>query len=185
MPSLTRHLVQIFILSDANPKTDTTEQFNLLNRAYEVLPDPVLKQRYHKYGRRGVGTSAASDATTTENVRADYYGTGKSYFQTQQVARSDSGDVTWKGSRGDSPFHRVIVDSSKSARTLHASRRKAVEKAHIMTQPAAERDYYAVLSVHKLANDEDIRRAYKRLSQLYYDGKFRLMLQNVLVKRSP
>lgn len=47
---------------DANPGTDTTVQFQEINRAYEVLSNPDLKQRYDTYGERGVGTSAASDA---------------------------------------------------------------------------------------------------------------------------
>lgn len=48
---------------DANPGTDTTEQFQELNRAYEVLNDPDLKRKYDMFGERGIGTSAASDAT--------------------------------------------------------------------------------------------------------------------------
>lgn len=37
----------------------------MLNRAYEVLRDPVLKKSYDLFGTRGIGTSAASDV---ENV---------------------------------------------------------------------------------------------------------------------
>jgi len=47
---------------DANPGKDTTEQFQEINRAYEVLKDPDLKKKYDMYGERGIGTSAASDA---------------------------------------------------------------------------------------------------------------------------
>lgn len=46
---------------DANPGKDTTEQFQEVNRAYEVLNNPDLKQKYDMYGAAGVGTSAASD----------------------------------------------------------------------------------------------------------------------------
>lgn len=46
---------------DANPGKDTTAQFQDINRAYEVLSDPELKQKYDMYGERGVGTSAASE----------------------------------------------------------------------------------------------------------------------------
>lgn len=46
---------------DANPDTDTTEKFQEINRAYEILSNPDLKQRYDMYGERGVGTSAASE----------------------------------------------------------------------------------------------------------------------------
>jgi len=46
---------------DANPGKDTTEQFQDVNRAYEVLKNPDLKQKYDMYGEQGVGTSAASE----------------------------------------------------------------------------------------------------------------------------
>ena len=46
---------------DANPNKDTTEQFQELNRAYEVLSDPDLKRKYDMFGEKGLGTSAASD----------------------------------------------------------------------------------------------------------------------------
>eukprot|EP01083_Nonionella_stella_P165770 552470_1 len=48
---------------DANPGKDTTEQFQEINRAYEVLNNPDLKKKYDMYGAAGVGTSAASDQT--------------------------------------------------------------------------------------------------------------------------
>jgi molecular chaperone DnaJ len=47
---------------DANPGNDTTEQFQEVNRAYEVLTDPDLKLKYDRFGEGGIGTSAASDA---------------------------------------------------------------------------------------------------------------------------
>lgn len=46
---------------DANPGKDTTEKFQEINRAYEVLNNPDLKKKYDMYGAAGVGTSAASD----------------------------------------------------------------------------------------------------------------------------
>lgn len=46
---------------DANPGEDTTEKFQELNRAYEVLTDPDLKRKYDMFGEQGLGTSAASD----------------------------------------------------------------------------------------------------------------------------
>jgi molecular chaperone DnaJ len=51
-----------FIFVDANPGEDTTEKFQEINRAYEVLNDPDLKKKYDMYGEAGIGTSAASDA---------------------------------------------------------------------------------------------------------------------------
>lgn len=47
---------------DANPGEDTTVKFQEINRAYEVLSNPDLKERYDRYGERGIGTSAASDS---------------------------------------------------------------------------------------------------------------------------
>ena len=48
---------------DANPNEDTTEKFQEVNRAYEVLKDPDLKKKYDMFGEQGIGTSAASDST--------------------------------------------------------------------------------------------------------------------------
>lgn len=48
---------------DANPGKDTTEEFQAVNRAYEVLSDESLKQKYDTFGEEGIGTSAASDAS--------------------------------------------------------------------------------------------------------------------------
>jgi molecular chaperone DnaJ len=47
---------------DANPGKDTTEEFQSVNRAYEVLNDPDLKRKYDMFGEQGIGTSAASDS---------------------------------------------------------------------------------------------------------------------------
>jgi molecular chaperone DnaJ len=47
---------------DSNPGQDTTEKFQEINRAYEVLNNPDLKRKYDMFGERGLGTSAASDA---------------------------------------------------------------------------------------------------------------------------
>jgi len=46
---------------DANPNEDTTEKFQEVNRAYEVLKDPDLKKKFDMFGEQGIGTSAASD----------------------------------------------------------------------------------------------------------------------------
>lgn len=47
---------------DSNPGQDTTEKFQEINRAYEVLNNPDLKKKYDMFGEQGLGTSAASDA---------------------------------------------------------------------------------------------------------------------------
>lgn len=46
---------------DANPGTDTTAQFQELNRAYEVLGDEDKRKKYDMFGEAGVGSSAASE----------------------------------------------------------------------------------------------------------------------------
>lgn len=46
---------------DANPGEDTTEKFQDVNRAYEVLNNPKLKEKYDMFGEGGIGTSDASD----------------------------------------------------------------------------------------------------------------------------
>jgi len=65
---------------DANPGKDTTEQFQLVSRAYEVLKDPFLKKKYDKHGEAGIGTSAASDQrkeSPVGNYGGNYGGTSQ------------------------------------------------------------------------------------------------------------
>ncbi|KAL7556460.1 hypothetical protein ACA910_021034 [Epithemia clementina (nom. ined.)] len=69
---------------DANPGQDTTEKFQEINRAYEVLTDPKLKQKYDMFGEQGLGTSAASDSAS-----ASPFGRGGGGFG-QEV---DLGDI--------------------------------------------------------------------------------------------
>jgi molecular chaperone DnaJ len=52
-----------FAKTDANPNEDTTEKFQEINRAYEVLKDPDLKRKFDMFGEGGIGTSASSDQT--------------------------------------------------------------------------------------------------------------------------
>jgi len=45
---------------DVNDSPEAKEQFQKINRAYEILSDPKMKQRYDQFGEAGVGTSDAS-----------------------------------------------------------------------------------------------------------------------------
>jgi molecular chaperone DnaJ len=82
-----------FFYIDANPGTDTTEKFQEINRAYEVLNDPDLKKKYDMYGEAGIGTSAASDAA----AGSPFGGPGSGFSQ-----EVDLGDIfdTFFGSGG-------------------------------------------------------------------------------------
>ena len=42
---------------DVNPNIDTTEQFQEINRAYEVLSDPTMKRKYDLFGEPGLDLS--------------------------------------------------------------------------------------------------------------------------------
>jgi len=46
---------------DANPGKDTTEQFQEVNRAYEILGDEDKRKKFDMFGEAGVGSSAASE----------------------------------------------------------------------------------------------------------------------------
>jgi len=53
---------------DANKnKKSATELFQEINRAYEVLKDRDLKEKYDAFGDKGIGTSASSDKEATES----------------------------------------------------------------------------------------------------------------------
>jgi len=80
---------------DANPGEDTTEKFQEINRAYEVLTDPQLKQKYDMFGEQGLGTSAASDA----GPGSPFGGGGASGFG-QEVDLGDIFDSFFGGGGG-------------------------------------------------------------------------------------
>jgi len=65
---------------DSNPQENTIDQFQQINRAYEVLRNPDLRRSYDLYGFDGIGTSAASDAeemeqrSSRQGSRAQHFG---------------------------------------------------------------------------------------------------------------
>jgi len=83
---------------DANPGKDTTEQFQEINRAYEVLKTPELKKKYDMFGEGGVGTSAASDQQTQNP-----FGGGGGGFG-QEVDLNDIFDSFFGGGGGGGGF---------------------------------------------------------------------------------
>lgn len=85
---------------DANPDKDTTQQFQDINRAYEVLKDPDLKKKYDMFGEQGVGTSAASDATS--GYGSPFGGPGGAGFGTE-VDINDIFDSFFGGGGGRRP----------------------------------------------------------------------------------
>jgi len=78
---------------DVNPGKDTTEQFQEVNRAYEVLKNPELKKKYDMFGEQGVGTSAAS-----ENQAGSPFGGGAGFGQ--EVDLNDIFDSFFGGGGG-------------------------------------------------------------------------------------
>jgi molecular chaperone DnaJ len=80
---------------DANPGQDTTEQFQEVNRAYEVLTDPDLKTKYDRFGEGGIGTSASSDAAPSSP-----FGGGGSGGFGQEVDLGDIFDSFFGGGGG-------------------------------------------------------------------------------------
>lgn len=79
---------------DANPGVDTTEKFQEINRAYEVLTDPQLKSKYDMFGEQGLGTSAASDQSAGSPFGGGYGGYG------QEVDLGDIFDSFFGGGGG-------------------------------------------------------------------------------------
>ncbi|OEU17602.1 chaperone DnaJ [Fragilariopsis cylindrus CCMP1102] len=82
---------------DANPGKDTTEQFQEVNRAYEILKNPDLKKKYDMFGESGVGTSAASEG------QGSPFGGGGSGFG-QEVDLNDIFDSFFGGGGGGGGF---------------------------------------------------------------------------------
>lgn len=124
---------------DVNPEKDTTEQFQALNRAYEVLSDPGLKKNYDMFGGRGIGTSAASDVEVGERVKqrekrrrpdmTDYYDSDEFFGSvgTRGNKRYNSGPVgfdtfstgTWDGPGSEEDFASRWGSTGADSRKRH------------------------------------------------------------------
>jgi molecular chaperone DnaJ len=91
---LTANSPSIYYFIDANPNEDTTDKFQEVSRAYEVLKDPDLKRKYDTFGEGGIGTSAASDATSG----SPFGGAGGGYGQ--EVDLGDIFDTFFGGGGG-------------------------------------------------------------------------------------
>mmetsp|Transcript_28289 Transcript_28289/g.59502 ORF Transcript_28289/g.59502 Transcript_28289/m.59502 type:complete len:449 (-) Transcript_28289:121-1467(-) len=81
---------------DANPNKDTTQEFQEVNRAYEVLSDPDKKQKYDMFGEAAVGSSAASDGAGPYGYGSPFGGGGFS----QEVDLGDIFDTFFGGGGG-------------------------------------------------------------------------------------
>jgi len=76
-----------------NPE-DTTEKFQEINRAHEVLSNPDLRKKYDMFGEQGIGTSAASDGMSGN----PFGGAGSGFGQ--EVDLSDIFDSFFGGNGG-------------------------------------------------------------------------------------
>ncbi|KAL7477048.1 hypothetical protein ACHAW6_002866 [Cyclotella cf. meneghiniana] len=84
---------------DANPGKDTTQEFQDINRAYEVLGDEEKRKKYDMFGEAGVGSSAASEG-------GGPYGYGSPFGGgfSQEVDLGDIFDTFFGGGGGPSGF---------------------------------------------------------------------------------
>ena len=78
---------------DANPGKDTTNEFQEVNRAYEVLSDDEKRKRYDMFGEAGVGSSAASEGGSPYGYGSPFGGAGFS----QEVDLGDIFDTFFGG----------------------------------------------------------------------------------------
>ncbi|KAK1744844.1 chaperone protein DnaJ [Skeletonema marinoi] len=78
---------------DANPGKDTTNEFQEVNRAYEVLSDEDKRKRYDMFGEAGVGSSAASEGGSPYGYGSPFGGAGFS----QEVDLGDIFDTFFGG----------------------------------------------------------------------------------------
>ena len=151
----------------------------MLNRAYDVLTNPILKERYDKYGRKGLGTSAASDELKTRGKNINT--TPKRIVSSYVVAKSDAGDVKWKGSHGGPPYEVVAFGTAPiSERALGSSRDRSVQSPSsslVMDGPKKipMRDLYQILSVQRGASEGEIKYAYEFMSKRYDPGTNHLL----------
>jgi DnaJ-domain-containing protein 1 len=129
-----------------------------------------------KYGRKGLGTSAASDKLKVTGQVGENVGFRKKIIGSYKVVKADAGDVKWKGSHGGPAFQVVSFGTAPlRERTLGSSRDQNSSPMQMVMAVAYKkppmRDLYQVLSVPRQANLDEIQHAYKVLSKRYDPGK--------------
>lgn len=99
----------------------------MLNRAYEVLRDPKLKEAYDFFGTKGVGTSAASDVDNLKRQQTSRVRRPTPSTQRSSSASSSSGFYPgnagfgrgWPSGTGSSPF--TNTDTRKNGQSVRAN----------------------------------------------------------------
>jgi DnaJ-class molecular chaperone len=155
----------LLLQTDANPHRDTTEAFSLLNRAYEVLMHPELRQRYDLYGKQGVGTSAMSDLEKIDESKAaqqqqqtkdwtqvllvEPYKT-ISVIKNQTHSHGDHQDVKWK--KDPPPYEESLV-KYQSQQKYSSSKSTTPHQLQLKQAVNEERTYgHVVQDYQSLAN---------------------------------
>ena len=75
----------------------TTDRFQDVNRAYEVLSNPVLKSKYDMFGANGIGTSAASDEIKSNRVYSGSSSTSSTSSGRRRTSGSAAGGMSADG----------------------------------------------------------------------------------------
>ena len=65
---------------DVNDTPEAKEEFQKINRAYEVLSDPSTRQRYDQFGEAGVASSAAGGGYGGQGMEVDLGDISDSFF---------------------------------------------------------------------------------------------------------
>jgi curved DNA-binding protein CbpA len=121
----------------------------------------LFYQLLDKYGKKGLGTSAASDKLKAKGKKSF----PRRITSTYKMAQSDMGDVKWYGG---SPFGTIPL----CERTFGSSR-EGVAGGSSMTIAASKnkgpprRDLYQLLSLSRKASLEEITQKHKLLSKRY------------------
>jgi molecular chaperone DnaJ len=123
--------------TDSNKDDNATDKFQQVNRAYEVLSNPVLKSKFDMFGADGIGTSAASDEIKA-NSRQSY-----DWFPGNSGRRGSDG-VSMSPDGYDSfhtnPFQNTAAASSSPSSS--SGRDKPVDKPFVNTASSYSGDYY-------------------------------------------
>ncbi|GMH46694.1 hypothetical protein TrRE_jg4506, partial [Triparma retinervis] len=113
---------------DVNGTPEAKDEFQKINRAYEVLSDPSMRQRYDQFGEAGVDTSAAGSGYGGAGMEVDlgdifdsFFGGGGGGQQRGQGRQRQRGPVAGDDLRFDLEvdFQTAVFGGEEKVRIRH------------------------------------------------------------------
>ena len=153
---------------DINKERDATEKMVLVNKAYAVLSDPVLKQQYDRVrARSGQSSQTSRSSPPTASPPSEQKPSAAAAMnarvadQVRATERARSAEKARTVERARSAEKVRAAEGAREAEKAWAAERRS------QGEQAQAQDYYAVLGLNPNASSEAIQAAYRRSAEYW------------------